>query len=85
MQNQQAHPKRYEMVREIFNSCSGNQMRDIFISEIETDDVDLSVQEFLIGTEVHCQKFEEANGTVIFDINTDGIKQRVAFTEISPS
>lgn len=28
----------YEVVREIKNSCPGNQMRDIFIQEAETDD-----------------------------------------------
>ena len=28
----------YELVREIQNSCSGNQMRDVFFEEIETDD-----------------------------------------------
>ena len=28
----------YELVREIQNSCSGNQMRDVFFDEIETDD-----------------------------------------------
>ena len=27
--------KEYEVVHEIFNLCSGNQMRDVFIEEIE--------------------------------------------------
>ncbi len=29
---------RYELIREIFNQCSGNQMRDVFASSVETDD-----------------------------------------------
>jgi hypothetical protein len=70
------------MVREIFNSCSGNQMRDVFISEIETDDVNLAVQEFLVGAEVQWEKTKTETGAILFDINTDGLKQRVAFTEI---
>lgn len=74
--------KRYEMVREIFNSCSGNQMRDVFIKEIETDDMDAVVQEFLTGNEVHYEKFVQDNGVVIFDINTDGMNQRVTFTAV---
>jgi hypothetical protein len=32
--------KRYEVIWEIFNKCSGNQMRDVFFEEIETDDPD---------------------------------------------
>ena len=32
--------KCYETVWEIFNECANNQMRDIFIDEIETDDTD---------------------------------------------
>ncbi|MDR1955787.1 MAG: CooT family nickel-binding protein [Treponema sp.] len=77
------HPvKKYEMVREIFNSCSNNQMRDVFITEIETDDVDQPVQEFLTGTEVHYEKQDNRHGVVIFDINTDGLMQRITFTEL---
>ena len=30
--------KHYEMIWEIFNNCSGNQMRDVHIEEVETDD-----------------------------------------------
>ena len=28
----------YELVHEIKNSCPNNQMRDVFIEEVETDD-----------------------------------------------
>ena len=30
--------KSYETIWEIFNKCPNNQMRDVFIDEIETDD-----------------------------------------------
>ncbi|MDR3334259.1 MAG: CooT family nickel-binding protein [Treponema sp.] len=75
--------KKYEMVREIFNSCANNQMRDVDIRDVETDDVDASVQEFLIGEHVHAEKIVQDNGSVVFDINTDGLQQRVTFTELA--
>ncbi|MDR3115133.1 MAG: hypothetical protein LBU25_06395 [Treponema sp.] len=75
--------KRYEMVREIFNSCSNNQMRDVLITEIQTDTVDPWVQKFLTGTEVRCEKHENPDGTILFDIDTDGIRQRITFTELT--
>ena len=37
----------YELVREIQNSCSGNQMRDVFFDEIETDDPERYVRDLL--------------------------------------
>jgi hypothetical protein len=58
-------------------------MRDVFIKEIETDSVDHSVQEFLIGAQVQYEKQENPDGSVIFDIDTDGIKQRITFTELA--
>ena len=33
--------KEYEVVWEIFNLCSNNQMRDVFIEEIETTDPEI--------------------------------------------
>jgi hypothetical protein len=58
-------------------------MRDVFIKEIETDNVDHAVQEFLIGTQVQYEKQENSDGSVIFDIDTDGMKQRITFTEFA--
>jgi hypothetical protein len=73
---------KYEMIREIFNNCSGNQMRDVDVKEIETSNPDLTVKEFLIGNSVQCEKLEKPDGSVIFDINTDGILQRVSFSPL---
>ena len=74
--------KSYEMIREIFNECANNQMRDVDISEIETDDTDAVVKTFLEGSNITCEKSVLSNGTIIYDIVTDGIRQRVGFTEI---
>ena len=72
----------YEMIREIFNQCSGNQMRDVFFQEIETDDTDAVVKEYLVGTNVTCEKSVSENGSVIYDINTDGVHSRIGFTPV---
>jgi hypothetical protein len=71
---------KYEIIREIFNACSNNQMRDVDIQEIETDDVDSVVKEFLSGKEVSCKKQIQPQGGFVFDIDTDGLIQRISFT-----
>jgi hypothetical protein len=70
----------YEMIREIFNLCSGNQMRDVFVSEVETDDLDDYVKQYLTGTEVSCEKSVTDTGSIVYDIVTDDLKQRLTFT-----
>ena len=73
--------KTYEMIREIFNECRNNQMRDVFISEVETDDLDAVVKQYLVGGEVTCEKELTANGAV-YTYSTDGLLQKLTFTEI---
>jgi hypothetical protein len=68
------------MIREIFNSCGNSRMRDVDIREIETADVDGTVQEFLSGKAVGCKKQILPGGCIIFDIESGGLLQRVSFT-----
>jgi predicted RNA-binding protein len=77
-----AGPKRYERIREIFNQCSGNQMRDVDIQEIECPDIDAEVQEFLTGDAVTCDKTVQNDKITVFEICTDGVNQRVTYTLI---
>lgn len=70
----------YEFIREIFNECSGNQMRDVFVSEITTNDTDKYVEQFLIGADIQKEKSVLADGSVVYDVVTDGMKQRFSFT-----
>ena len=74
--------KEYEMIREIFNSCSGNQMRDVFFEEVKTDDPDEFIKHFCVGSDIKVEKNVSSNGVIIYDINTDGMFQRVSLTEI---
>ena len=72
---------RYEVIREIFNKCSGNQMRDVFVSTVETDDPEGYVKNLLKGKEVVIDKDVLRDGTIVFDVDIAGLKQRFSFTE----
>lgn len=74
--------KMYEAIWEIFNQCPNNQMRDIFIDEIELEDVDQFVRDKFRGKEVTFERTDLEDGTIIYDIVASGIKQRYSFTEI---
>ncbi len=71
---------RYELIREIFNKCSGNQMRDVFVSEVETEDPEAHLRAGLVGTEITVERIPTQDG-VIFDVMTDGLHQRFSYTE----
>lgn len=72
---------RYELIREIFNKCSGNQMRDVFVSEVETDDPEGYVRSFIVGSNVTIDYHISDNGAHLFDVVVDGLHQRFSFTE----
>jgi predicted RNA-binding protein len=74
--------KKYEMIREIFNSCSGNQMRDVDVREIETDDVDAYLVGLYQGERYTSSKIIREDGVVVFEIDASGLAQRVSFTEM---
>lgn len=72
----------YEIIREIFNSCSGNQMRDVFIEEKEVEDPEEYVKDFLKGKEVKIKKSTEPSGVLVFDCDIAGLRQRFTFSRI---
>ena len=72
---------RYEMIREIFNKCSGNQMRDVFVSTVEADDPEAYVKDLLKGKDVVIEKDVQKDGTILFDVDIAGLRQRFSFTE----
>lgn len=74
--------KEYEVIWEIFNKCPRNQMRDVFVEEIETDDPEKYIQQKFQGKDVSYEKTLMDDGTIVFDIITSQIKQRCSFTEI---
>lgn len=74
--------KSYETVWEIFNQCANNQMRDVFFDEIETEDTDAYVKNKFKDKNMTFDKTVLENGTIVYDINASGLKQRLSFTEI---
>ena len=73
--------KTYEAVWEIFNQCPNNQMRDVFIEEIETDDPETYIRDKFKDKEMTYEKTVRPDGTMVVDIRTSGIHQRYTFSE----
>ena len=73
--------KEYELIWEIFNKCPRNQMRDVFVEELELEDPEEYIRNKFKGKEVSYEKTVLEDGTIIFDITTSQIKQRCSFTE----
>jgi hypothetical protein len=75
--------KQYELTREIFNKCAGNQMRDIFFEEIEADesDIDAIIADYLKGGDISYDKHISPDGDIIVDIVTDNLRQKLTFCE----
>jgi hypothetical protein len=73
--------KRYEVIWEIFNKCSGNQMRDVYFEEIETEDPAVYISERFQGYEITLGQ-NNPSGELIYDIEADGLRQRMTLTEI---
>ncbi len=71
---------RYELCREIFNSCSGNQMRDVFFSFVETDDTDDYIALRYTPEHSSIEKSVAEDGCIIYELVTDGLRERYGFT-----
>ena len=69
--------KEYEVIWEIFNKCPRNQMRDVFVEEVEIEDPEEYIKKKFQGKEVSYDKTVLNDGTIIFDIVTSQIKQRL--------
>ena len=76
--------REYEVVHEIFNLCSGNQMRDVFIEEVELPEngFEAYIRRRHKEKELLLEREELENGTIVYVVMTAEIKQRYSFTEI---
>ena len=77
--------KDYEVIREMFNLCPGNQMRDIFIEEVQLpEDADLEAyvrEKFKKESSLKIERPDKEDGSVVFDVMTASIHQRYTFSE----
>ena len=69
----------YEVVHEIKNSCPNNQMRDVFIEEVETDDPVSFVRTRLRGRIDELTAEERSDGVTIHAV-CDGLRHVFIFT-----
>ena len=69
----------YELVHEIKNHCPNNQMRDIFIEEVETDDPVSFVRSRLQGRIDELTVNERPDGVTIYAV-CDGLRHEFSFT-----
>lgn len=74
--------KEYEVIWEIFNKCPRNQMRDVFVEEVEIKDPEEYIRKKFQGKDVSYDKTVLADGSHSLCITTSQIKQRCSFTEI---
>ena len=74
----------YEVIREMFNLCPGNQMRDIVIEEIALpDQADLESyvrEKFKNEEQLTIERTDKEDGSVVFDVMTAAIHQRYTFS-----
>ena len=68
----------YELVHEIKNHCPNNQMRDIFIEEVETDDPVAFVRARLKGRVDELTVSRRADGVTIYAV-CDGLHHEFSF------
>ena len=73
---------KYEVVREIFNMCDLNKMRDIFIEEKEVEDPDAYVKEYCEGKDASVEDVSKTDGTRIYYLNVSGMRKKFTFTPV---
>lgn len=69
----------YELVHEIKNLCPNNQMRDVFFSEVCTDDPEQYVRSSVTGTLVDLSSVRLDDGTITVHACVDGLIQTFTF------
>lgn len=70
------------MVREIFNECANNQMRDVFFEELALDDTDVYIHTLFQEKQAQIEKSVSSDGAVQYDVEVAGLRQRFTFSEI---
>jgi len=69
----------YELVHEILNHCPNNQMRDVFIEEVQTLDPVALVRARLQGRIDELTAEERSDGITIYAV-CDGLRHVFTFT-----
>lgn len=75
--------KEYEVVHEILNECARNQMRDVFIEEVEIQEG--AFEEYIRSKhkdkEIKMEREDLPDGNIRYTVDTSGIVQKYTFSE----
>lgn len=69
----------YEVIKEIKNSCEGNQMRDVFFDEYEISDIDAWLREKEPNADEYIR--EELSNSTVVRVWKAGMLTEYTFTE----
>lgn len=74
--------KEYEVVHEILNECARNQMRDVFIEEVEIQEG--AFEEYIRSKhkdkEIKMEREDLPDGNIRYTVDTSGIVQKYTFS-----
>ncbi len=71
--------KRYEMIKELYDSCHGKS--NSYVEEIETEDLDEYMKKYITKLSEY-SKVELDDGSVCYEVVTSGRKSKYTFSEI---
>ncbi len=74
--------KKYEVVYQIFNPCSGDQTAKVDIQEAFIDDLDLYVKRKFNKIPLEYEKEETSDGVTVYHIKAGGMLEKMTFTVI---
>lgn len=72
----------YELVREIENNCSRNQMRDVFFEEVNVKSPLEYVRNLVKGRDVELTTEDHEDGGITVFVSSCGVLQKFIFTPI---
>ena len=73
--------REYELVWEILNECANNQMRDVFIEELATDDPEVEVRKRLKDADQAVITREDmTDGSIVFHVDNHGMIEKYTFS-----
>ena len=72
----------YEVIREIENSCSNNQMRDVLFDEVECESPVEYVKSLHAGKTMEILEDRKPDGSLVIYVTIGNVTQKYIFTEI---
>ena len=71
--------KRYEMIKELNDSCHGKS--NSYVEESETEDLDEYMKKYITKLSEY-SKAELDDGSICYEVVTSGLKSKYTFSEI---